>query len=120
MNFLLTGQHVEITPAIRAHVYDKMQKVIRHFDQILEIEVILGIEKTTEKDKRHRAEVNLRVKGHTFHLDNYADDMYKSIDLLVDRLDRQVSRHHARIKDHQGDAIKHAMLEETLIEEDNE
>lgn len=108
MNFLITGQHVDVSPALRSYVEDKFARVTRHFDQIIEIEVILGVEKPAEKDKRQRAEVNLRVKGNVFHLDQYADDLYAAIDGLVDRLDRQVVKHKEKIQDHQHEALKHA------------
>jgi putative sigma-54 modulation protein len=108
MNLLLTGQHVDITPAIREYVETKLARVINHFDQIIDIAVVLGIEAPAEKDKRQRAEVNLRVKGHVFHLDHYAQDLYAAIDGLVDRLDRQVLKHKSKVQDHhQQEALKH-------------
>lgn len=107
MNLLLTGQHVDISPAIRAHVEKKLEKVIQHFDQIIDIAVILGVEKPSEKDKRQRAEVNLRVKGHIFHLDHYAEDLYTAIDGLVNRLDRQVLKYKEKIQDHKNEPLKH-------------
>jgi len=108
MNLLLTGQHVEVSPALRRYVEEKLERVIRHFDQIIEIEVILGIEDLTEKDKRQRAEVNLRVKGNVFHLDNYAEDLYAAIDGMVDRLDRQVLKYKEKLKAHQREPLKYA------------
>lgn len=107
MNLLLTGQHVDISPALRQYVEDKLERVIRHFDQIIDIAVILGIEQPSEKDKRQRAEVNLRVKGHVFHLDQYAEDLYAAIDGLVDKLDRQVIRYKDKIQDHKGEPLKY-------------
>jgi putative sigma-54 modulation protein len=107
MNLLLTGQHVDISPAIRTHVENKLDRVIRHFDQILEIEVILGVEQPSEKDKRQRAEVNLRVKGKVFHLDHYAEDLYAAIDGLIDRLDRQVLKYKGKVQDHKHEPLKH-------------
>jgi putative sigma-54 modulation protein len=107
MNLLLTGQHLEISPAIRSYVENKLDRVIHHFDRIIDIAVILGVEAPSEKDKRQRAEVNLRVKGKVFHLDHYADDMYAAIDGLVDRLDRQVLKHKEKLQDHQQEALKH-------------
>ena len=85
----------------------KAERVIRHFDQIIDIAVILGVEQPSEKDKRQRAEVNLRVKGQVFHMDQYAEDLYAAIDLLFDKLDRQVIRHKDKLQDHRNEAIKH-------------
>jgi putative sigma-54 modulation protein len=111
MNLLLTGQHVDISPALRAYVEDKLERVVRHFDQIIDIAVILGVEKPSDKDKRQRAEVNLRVKGNVFHFDHYAEDLYAAIDGLIDKLDRQVVRHKEKIQGHQHEAIKHVSSE---------
>ncbi len=108
MNLMITGQHVEVTPALRAYVEEKLARVSRHFDQIIDVAVVLGVEKPSEKDKRQRAEVNLRLKGNVIHLDHYADDLYAAIDGLADKLDRQVVKHKEKIQDHQHDAIKRA------------
>lgn len=107
MNLLLTGQHVDISPAIRAHVENRLDKVIGHFDQIIDIAVILGVEKPSEKDKRQRAEVNLRVKGHVFHLDHYAEDLYTAVDGLINKLDRQVLKYKEKIQTHKNEPVKH-------------
>lgn len=106
MNLLLTGQHVDISPALREYVETKLERVIRHFDQIIEIAVVLGVEKPSEKDKRQRAEVNLRVKGNMIHLDHYAEDLYAAIDGLMDKLDRQVVRHKDKVQSHKNEALK--------------
>jgi putative sigma-54 modulation protein len=110
MNLLLTGQHVDISPALREYVETKLERVTRHFDQIIEIEVVLGVEKPSEKDKRQRAEVNLRVKGNVVHLDHYAEDLYAAIDGLMDKLDRQVIRHKDKIQSHQHESVKRASI----------
>jgi len=108
MNLVITGQHLEVTPALRAYVESKLERVVRHFDQIIDITVILGIEHLSEKDKRQRAEVNMRLKGNVIHVDNVADDLYAAIDGLIDKLDRQVLKHKEKIQDHQHEGIKRA------------
>lgn len=112
MNLLLSGQHVDLTPAIKDYVEKKAERVIRHFDRIIDIAVILGVEQPSAKDKRHRAEVNLRVKGQVFHMDQYAEDLYAAIDLLFDKLDRQVVRHKDKVQDHRAESVKHISPEE--------
>lgn len=108
MNLLLTGQHLEISPAIRAYVENKLERVVHHFDKVIDIAVILGVEAPSEKDKRQRAEVNLRVKGKIFHLDHYAENIYAAIDGLVDRLDHQVVKYKGKLQDHhQHESVKH-------------
>lgn len=109
MNLLISGQHLDITPSIRQYVENKLDRVVRHFDQIIEIAVILGVDKLSEKDKRQRAEVNVRMKGNMIHLDNFAEDLYAAIDGLVDKLDRQVLKYKEKIQDHQHESAKRAI-----------
>ena len=108
MNLMITGHHVDVSPALREYVENKMDRVVRHFDQIIDIAVILGVEKPSEKDKRQRAEVNVRIKGNVIHVEHFAEDLYAAIDGLVDKLDRQVLKHKAKVQDHQHEALKHA------------
>ena len=58
MNLNLTGHHVEITPAMRDYVTSKLSKITRHFDHVIDISVILSVEKLKQK-----AEVNVHVRG---------------------------------------------------------
>ena len=58
MNLTITGHHLEVTPAIRAHVGNKIDRVIRHFDHVTSVNVILSVEKLMQK-----AEVTLHVRG---------------------------------------------------------
>lgn len=111
MNLFITGQHVEISPALRSYVEDKLERVIRHFDQIVDIAVVLGVESPAEKDKRQRAEVNLRVKGNVIHLDHYAEDLYMAIDGLVDKLDRQIIKYKDKVQSHQNAPLKQVSSE---------
>ena len=107
MNLLITGHHLELTPALRQYVEEKVQRVTRHFDQIIEMEVILALESTADKDRRQRAEINLRVPGDTLHAECYSQEMYAAIDMVVEKLDRQVSKFKGKLKDHQNVATKH-------------
>jgi putative sigma-54 modulation protein len=107
MNLLLTGHHLDISPALREYVENKLDRVVRHFDQIIDIAVTLGVEKPSEKEKRQRAEVNLRLKGTVLHVEHFAEDLYAAIDGLIDKLDRQVLKHKGKIQDHQNEALKH-------------
>lgn len=102
MNLLIHGNHVEVTPALRDYVAGKLTRVERHFDQVMDVNVQLTVEKV-----RQRAEITLRMRGNHIHVESIDTDMYAAIDALVDKLDRQVVRHKDRIKDHQTGALKH-------------
>jgi putative sigma-54 modulation protein len=107
MNFTISGHHLELTPAIREYVQNKLERIKRHFDHVIDISVILTVDKITEKEKRQKAEINLRVKGKDLHAESIAHDLYAAIDALVDKLDRQVIKYKDKIQNHQHDAIKY-------------
>lgn len=106
MNLKISGHHVELTPALREYVQNKLERIKRHFDNVIDITVTLAIDANTEKDKRQRAEINLHMRGKDLHVESEAQDMYAAIDLLMDKLDRQVLRHKDKIQDHQHEGIR--------------
>lgn len=101
MNLTITGHHIEVTSAIRDYVTSKLDRVIRHFDHVTSVAVILSVEKL-----RQKAEVTLHVRGKDIYSEADDQDMYAAIDALVDKLDRQVVKHKQKIQDHGHDAIK--------------
>ena len=101
MNLTISGHHLEVTPALREYVLTKLDRVTRHFDQVVDVNVLLTVEKQKEKEKRQRAEVTLRVKGRDIFVEHSSEDLYAAIDQLMDKLDRQVVRHKDRVQDHQ-------------------
>jgi len=107
MNLKLTGKHVEITAAMRGYVTSKINKITRHFDHVIDVNVILSVEKHNQN-----AEANVHVKGKDIFVEADGDNMYASIDSMVDKLDRQVlkykeknigRRNHDPIKNHDAE-----------------
>src|SRR5512135_1790091 len=88
MNLNLTGRHLEITPAIREHVLAKLDKVKRHFDNVIDINVILSVDKL-----KQQAEASVHVSGKTIFAETEDSNLYVAIDNLVDSLDRQILKH---------------------------
>ncbi|MGI9310391.1 MAG: ribosome hibernation-promoting factor, HPF/YfiA family [bacterium] len=95
MQLSISGQHMEITPALHDHVAGKVEKIMRHFDHVTRTDVVLHVEKT-----RHMAEATINAKGATLHASGIADDMYAAIDSMVGKLDRQVIKHKEKLADH--------------------
>ena len=95
MQVSLSGHHVDITDSIRNYVDEKVAKLDRHFDQALDIHIVLTVEKL-----RHKAEATLHVSGGNLHADDVQEDMYAAIDGLVDKLDRQGKKHKEKLKNH--------------------
>jgi putative sigma-54 modulation protein len=107
MNITISGHHLEVTPAIREHVQSKLERVKRHFDQVIDIAVILTVDNLTEKEKRQKAEIKLNMSGKTVYVESQSHDLYAAIDTLIDKLDRQVMKYKTKVQDHGHEAIKH-------------
>ncbi len=101
MNLNVSGHHLDITPAIRSYVGDKLARVTRHFDQVIDVHVILSVDKM-----RQKAECTLHVRGKDIHCESEEEDLYAAIDLLVDKLDRQVLKYKGKMNDKPHEALK--------------
>ncbi len=106
MNLTISGHHLEVTPALREYVLNKLERITRHFDQVVDVSVLLRVENLREKDRRQKAEVTLHVKGRDIFVEQANEDLYAAIDELMDKLDRQVMRHKDRLQDHHHAAAK--------------
>ncbi|MDY7577781.1 ribosome-associated translation inhibitor RaiA [Herbaspirillum sp. RTI4] len=103
MNLTISGHHLDVTPAIREYVMTKVERIKRHFDHVIDVSVVLTVDKLTEKEKRQKAEINVHIKGKDIHVESLAHDLYAAIDALIDKLDRQVLKHKGQLQDHQSD-----------------
>jgi len=107
MNLNLTGRHLEITPAIREHVQTKLDKVKRHFDNVIDVNVILSVDKLVQK-----AEATVHLSGKDIHAEAQDANLYVAIDSLVDSLDRQVLKHkEKRTASRHDESGKHPVAE---------
>jgi putative sigma-54 modulation protein len=109
MNLTISGHHLEVTPALRTYVESKLDRITRHFDQVVDVKVLLSIENQTEKERRQKAECNIHVKGSDMFAESAHQDMYAAVDELVDKLDRQVVRHKDRLQNHHHESPKRLM-----------
>jgi putative sigma-54 modulation protein len=107
MRIEISGHQIDVTPALREYVQNRFEKLGRHSDQLLDAHVILSVEKLLQK-----AEATMNLSGRSLHAESAAEDMYAAIDLLTDKLDRQVLKHKEKITDHhRGDsAVRNANL----------
>jgi putative sigma-54 modulation protein len=103
MNLTLTGQHLEITSAIRDYVTSKMSRLGRHFDHAIDVNVIMTVQKLSQK-----IEANVHIRGRDIFAECQDGDLYAAIDMLVDKLDRQVLKHKELFsKGRHNGALKH-------------
>ena len=101
MNLTISGHHLDVTPAIREYVMNKLERVRRHFDQVIDVSVVLSVEKL-----RQKAEINLHLRGKDLHCEATEEDLYAAVDLLIDKLDRQVVKHKECVKAHNAEPLK--------------
>lgn len=92
MRIHVNGKNIEITEAIKAYVKEKLGKVANHYDQITAIDVILTVIKNPAASGKHIAEVSCKLNGKNIHVEESGESMYASIDLVADKLDRQVKK----------------------------
>lgn len=95
MQLNLTGHHVEITDSMRAYVEKRLDKLTRHFDQVIDVHCVMSVEKLV-----HKAEATVHVSGTNIFADAVDTNMYAAIDALVDKLDRAVLKHKEKQRDH--------------------
>ena len=106
MNLTISGHHLEVTPALREYVTSKLDRISRHFEQVVDIKVLLTVDKIKEKDQRQKAECNIHVKGKDIFAECAHADLYAAVDELADKLDRQVLRYKDKAQDHHHSAAK--------------
>lgn len=105
MNINVRGKNIELTPALREHVEKRLGRVTRFFEHLREVHVILKVEKG-----HHIIEVTIPINGMTLRGEESSADMYASIDMVVDKLEKQLSKHKEKLKQYRAPAFKDEML----------
>jgi len=102
MQLDITGHHIDVTPILNTYIREKVTRLTRHFDQVLDIHIILEVQKHHKK-----AEASLNVSGNHIFAEATGQDMYAAIDLLADKLDRQILKHKEKIRSHHRNEGSH-------------
>lgn len=97
MHVNIQGRHLPITPALHSYIKEKLQKVKYYFDHIIHVHVVLSVE-----GSQQLAEVTITAEHHHFHNKIASDDMYKSIDQLFDKIERQIRRYKEVVQSKSG------------------
>lgn len=95
MQINISGHQLELTPAIKDYVNTKLDRLERHHDRITSTNVILSVDKL-----RQKAEASVQVSGKQFFADSESENLYAAIDLLADKLDRQLLKHKGKLRSH--------------------
>jgi putative sigma-54 modulation protein len=99
MKFTILGKNIDVTPGLRSAVEDKIGKLEKYFTPETEVHVTLSVEKD-----RQKIEVTIPVKGNIIRSEQVSNDMYVSIDLVEEIIERQLKKYKTRITDREQGA----------------
>lgn len=103
MEILIQAKKAAADPQIKAYAQAKLEKLARHFDHILEARMELGTEKNKSLENMKVAELTVHVSGRTGNILKAAQSathMNEAVDLVIDKMDRQIRQHKEKLKDH--------------------
>ena len=100
MKFVIIGRNIEVTPGLKSAVEDKLGKLEKYFNEDTEVHVSLSVEK-----ERQKIEVTIPVKGSIIRSEQVSSDMYVSIDLVEEIIERQLKKYKNKIIEKQQDAV---------------
>ncbi len=113
MHIHVNGRNIEITDAIKAYVKEKIGKVAAHYDQIQGIDVVLSVIKNPSASGKHVAEVSCKMASGVVRCEEAAESMYASIDLLADKLARQIEKYKGKTLTPSKESIRTDSVEES-------
>jgi putative sigma-54 modulation protein len=99
MNYIISGKNIEVTEGLKAAVYDKLERLEKFFTADTDCQVTFSVEK-----ERQRIEVTIPLKGHIIRAEQSSDDMYVTIDLVVEVIERQITRYKKKLVDKEQNA----------------
>ncbi|MCS5544628.1 MAG: ribosome-associated translation inhibitor RaiA [Gammaproteobacteria bacterium] len=97
MQLHISGHHLDITSAIKNHTNEKLSKIKHHFDNVMNVNMILEVQKDVQK-----AEATIHLSGADLFAKAQSSDMYVSIDQLINKLDSQIIKHKEKLHNHRG------------------
>ena len=115
MNFIIAGKNIEVTPGLRSAVEDKIGKLEKYFNPDTEVHVTLSVEK-----ERQKIEVTIPVKGNIIRSEQVSNDMYVSIDLVEEIIERQLKKYKNKLVDKKqpSDYFKREFMEKEYMDEE--
>lgn len=112
MKLIINGRHIELTEGLKAHVAEKVARLEHNYDFIQELHVFLSVEKNPRISAGHHAEATVVVSRAVLRVETASEDLYSSIDQLVDKVERVLTRHKTKLlgraKSSKGESIRKA------------
>ncbi len=117
MRFIISGKNIDVTDGLRSNIEQKLGKLERYFTPETEIIVTLSVEK-----ERQKIEVTIPVKGNIIRSEQVSDDMYVSIDLVEEVIERQLRKYKNKLidKHQEGGSFQSEFMEDEADLEDGE
>ena len=112
MNYIISGKNIDVTDGLREAIYDKLGRLEKFFNEDTNVQVTFSVEK-----ERQKIEVTIPMKGHIIRAEQVSDDMYVSIDMVVEIIERQVTRYKKKIIDKEQDV---AYFNDRVLEEEGD
>ena len=117
MKFIILGKNIEVTEGLKSAVEDKIGKLEKYFTPETEVHVTLSVEKD-----RQKIEVTIPVKGNIIRSEQVSNDMYVSIDLVEEIIERQLKKYKTKLVDKKQDAVnyfKKEYVENDYVEDED-
>ncbi|MDX2228920.1 MAG: ribosome-associated translation inhibitor RaiA [Leptolyngbyaceae cyanobacterium bins.349] len=109
MKLVIQGKNIEITDAIREYVNQKIEKAIAHFqNMITEVDVHLSVARNPRINSKQVAEVTIYVNGSVVRAEEGSENLYASIDMVADKISRQLRKYKEKRHDKFHPAVKTA------------
>ncbi len=125
MNVLIEGKNIELTSALKDYVNDKFSRLRKHYEHLIkehDIRVKLSVAKNPRISTNNITEVTIFMDGKIIRSEQASEDMYASIDLVTDKLERQLHKYKDRVyrsQQHKGRPLPNPELMNDLLEEGN-
>ncbi len=115
MKFIIVGKNIEVTPGLKSNIEEKIGKLEKYFSPDTEVHVTLSVEK-----ERHKIEVTIPVKGSIIRSEQVSNDMYISIDLVEEIIERQLKKYKNKIidKEQAAESFKREYIERDYQDDD--
>jgi putative sigma-54 modulation protein len=119
MKIIVSGRNIELTKAIKDHVVDKLNKLQHHYDFLVDVHVYLSVEKKKSIAENQRAEATIHVNGAVLRVSSCTGDLYASIDKLVEKIDRSLSKHKTKLlhRNIHGKHLEDSIRQTQIVEE---
>jgi len=128
MKITISGRNIQLTPAIKAHVTEKLERIAHHYDFVMETHLFLSVVKNPSVSQGHLAEATLHVHGAIIRVEASSENLYTSIDALVEKLERSLVKHKTKLlhraksgKSARGESIRRSgAAEADLVAQDDD